>query len=82
MKYFILGILFTIIVTPILESLTAVVIQYLEHIQTCIAVQTYKAKKDIEGEEGSEEQEEKHYGFYSCPEPQPLTVVQDEEEEE
>lgn len=81
MKYFILGILFTIIVTPILESLTAVVIQYLEHIQTCIAVQTYKAKKDI-GEEGSEEQEEKHYGFYSCPEPQPLTVVQDEEEEE
>ena len=81
MKYFILGILFTIIVTPILESLTAVVIQYLEHIQTCIAVQTYKAKKDI-GEESSEEQEEKHYGFYSCPEPQPLTVAQDEEEEE
>lgn len=81
MKYFILGILFTIIVTPILESLTAVVIQYLEHIQTCIAVQTYKAKKDI-GEENSEEQEEKHYGFYSCPEPQPLIAVQDEEEEE
>ena len=38
MKYFILGILFTIIVTPILESLTTVVIQYLEYIQTRIAV--------------------------------------------
>ena len=83
MEYFILGILFIFIVLPFLQGVSAIIAQEAEYIQTVIAAKTYKIKKQL-GDEQQEEQQEpdKHYGFYSCPQPQPVKSQDENQDDE
>lgn len=81
MKYFILGILFITVILPILESLISIIVQALQLVQTKIAVATYKIKLELQQEEGQEQEGNKHYGFYSCPQPQSLSTEEEYEDQ-
>lgn len=82
MKFFILGILFVSVFSPILDSLTGLTVQAIQFLTANIAVKAYGLKKQIEDlEEKNEEETEKHYGFYSLPDPQPFSEDDQEEED-
>ena len=82
MKFFILGILFVSVFSPILDSLTGLAVQAIQFLTAKIAVKAYALKKKIEDleENKSEEEAEKHYGFYSLPDPQILVEQEDQDE--
>ena len=73
MKYFIIGMLFTTVVFPILDGLVNLVAQAIQLFKAKIVVEICKINKQIEKYGGEEQQQqEKHYGFYQLPEPQSI----------
>ena len=51
MKRFIQGILFIVLLYPLLQSIINIVSQLTEHLCTCIAVKTVEVKKTLEDED-------------------------------
>ena len=85
MMYFILGILFISVFSPILDSLVNYVVQAIQVYSIKNTLKIYKFKQEITKiaeklKEEDEQTEEKHYGFYSLPEPSSLTIEEQEEE--
>ncbi len=73
MKYFIIGMLFTTVVFPILDGLVNLVAQAIQLFKAKIVLEICKINKQIKEYEGEEQQQqEKHYGFYQLPEPQSI----------
>lgn len=65
--YFILGILFIIIINPILENLVAIVSAWAEYKIYTFALKVYQIKKEMGLDEGEEEQPSKKIpmGFHT-----------------
>lgn len=66
--------LFTTVVFPILDGLVNLVVQAIQLFKAKIVLEICKINKQIEKQGGeTQQQQEKHYGFYQLPEPQQVT---------